>query len=111
MSTIKGRADNMLIVRGVNLFHTQIEEVLFKVDKIVPNYQIHVDRVGNLDTLRVHCEVKEGVSIKDEVLIKQLRAEIRMKIGIACDVELVSPFSMPESQGGKTQRIFDTREI
>lgn len=111
MSNIQGRADDMLIVRGVNLFHTQIEEVLFKVDKIVPNYQIHVDRVGNLDTLSVHCEVKEGVSVSDEILIKQLRSELRMKIGISCDVQLVSPYSMPASQGGKVQRIFDTRNI
>jgi len=111
MSTIKGRADNMIIVRGVNLFHTQIEEVLFKVDKIVPNYQIHVDRVGNLDTLCVHCEVKEGVSVEDKTLIKQLRSELRMKIGISCDIQLVSPFSMPQSQGGKVQRIFDTRNV
>ena len=111
MSTIKGRADDMLIVRGVNLFHTQIEEVLFKVDKIVPNYQIHVDRVGSLDTLSVHCEVKEGVSVNDEALIKQLQSVIRMKVGISCDIQLVSPYNMPEGQGGKVQRIFDTRSI
>lgn len=111
MATIKGRADNMLIVRGVNLFHTQIEEVLQGVEKIVPNYQIHVDRIGNLDTLCVHCEVKEGVSIEDMQLIKHLKSQIRAKIGIASDIKLVSPFSMPESQGGKTQRIFDVRDI
>src|SRR5690625_7441404 len=104
MSNIKGRADDMLMVRGVNLFHTPIEEVLIKVDKIVPNYQIHVDRVGNLDTLSVHCEVKEGVCVSDEVLIKQLRSELRMKIGISCDVQLVSPYSMPAKIGRSSCR-------
>lgn len=111
MATIKGRADNMLIVRGVNLFQTQIEEVLQDIEKIVPNYQIHVDRVGNLDTLCVHCEVKEGVSIEDKLLIKQLKSQIRAKIGIASDIKLVAPFSMLQNPGGKTQRIFDVRDI
>lgn len=111
MATIKGRADNMLIVRGVNLFQTQIEEVLQDIEKIVPNYQIHVDRVGNLDTLCVHCEVKEGVSIEDKLLIKQLKSQIRAKIGIASDIKLVAPFSMLQNPRGKTQRIFDVRDI
>lgn len=111
MATIKGRADNMLIVRGVNLFQTQIEEVLQDIEKIVPNYQIHVDKVGNLDTLCVHCEVKEGVSIEDKLLIKQLKSQIRAKIGIASDIKLVAPFSMLQNPGGKTQRIFDVRDI
>lgn len=111
MNTIKGRADNMLIVRGVNLFYTQIEEVLQNIEKIIPNYQIHVDRIGSLDTLCVHCEVKEGVSVEDTLLIKQVKTEIRSKIGIASDVKLVPTFSMPESKGGKTQRIFDLRKV
>lgn len=111
MSKIKGRADDMVIVRGVNLFPTQIEEVLADVDKIVPNYQMHVDRKNSLDSICVKCEVKQGVSVEDKLLIKQLQSQIRAKIGIACDVELTEPFSMPESQGGKTQRIFDVRKI
>src|SRR5699024_12709953 len=95
----------------LNLFPTQIEEVLADVDKIVPNYQIHVDRKNSLDSICVKCEVKQGVSVEDKLLIKQLQSQIRAKIGIACDVELTELFSMPESQGGKTQRIFDVRKI
>lgn len=109
MSTIKGRADDMLIIRGVNLFHTQVEEVISKIDFLEPNYQLHVLKKGIMDSVEVHVEVQKGVDAADPALAQQFSKRIKNSIGLSMDVVLKNPGEIPMSQGGKTQRIVDLR--
>ena len=111
MSTIKGRADDMLIIRGVNLFHTQVEEVIQQMDYLLPNYQLLVSRTGTMDEVAVKVEVKEGVNVDDTSLQSQFSQKIKNTIGISMDVRLVKKGEIPMSQGGKLSRIVDQREF
>lgn len=110
MSAIKGRADDMLIIRGVNLFHTQVEEVIQELDFLSPNYRLIVDRKGTMDTVEVEVEVGKGVAI-DSIDLKQTCIEkIKNTIGLSMEISLKSPGSIPRSQGGKLSRILDKRK-
>jgi len=110
MSTIKGRADDMLIIRGVNLFHTQVEDVINNVDFLVPNYQLHVKKKGTMDAIEVHAEVKNGVNVQDEGLCNVFSQKIKDSIGLSMGVILKKPGEIPMSQGGKLSRIVDWRK-
>lgn len=109
MSAIKGRADDMLIIRGVNLFHTQVEEVIQKMDFLLPNYQLIVSRSGTMDSVAVKVEVKEGVSTQDQNLQTLFSQKIKNTIGISMEVQYVKKGEVPMSQGGKLSRIVDNR--
>lgn len=109
MSVIKGRSDDMLIIRGVNLFHTQVEEVIHQFDFLNPNYRLIVDRKGTMDTVAVEVETAKGVETNDN-LKQQLKAKIKDTIGLSMDIELKQPNSIPRSQGGKLSRILDNRK-
>ena len=110
---INGRSDDMLIVRGVNVFPSQIETGLLAVDKVLPHYEIVVDRIGNLDILEVKVEVKPeafGDDIKSlETLRKTIGASIQHIININAKVTLVEPNSLPRSEG-KIRRVTDLRK-
>ncbi|MEN0046248.1 MAG: AMP-binding protein [Bacteroidota bacterium] len=108
MSAIKGRSDDMLIIRGVNLFHTQVEEVIHQFDFLSPNYRLIVDRKGTMDTVAVEVEVAKGVET-NSIFSQQLKAKIKDTIGLSMDIELKQPNSIPRSQGGKLSRILDKR--
>ena len=111
MSKPMGRTDDMLIIRGVNVFPSQIETVLIKMG-YSPNYQIVVDRVGNLDTLDVLVEMTvdaftdtvTGISKKE----KERENELRSLLGISAKVRLVAPESIARSEG-KAKRVIDKR--
>jgi phenylacetate-CoA ligase len=110
---MSGRSDDMLIIRGVNVFPSQIESVLFNIDGVEPHYQLIVDREGNLDTLEVQVEVNEQ-TFSDEVKVLQdltgrIRKEIKDLLGITCKVRLVEPKSIARSEG-KAQRVIDRRD-
>ena len=109
MSAIKGRADDMLIIRGVNLFHTQVEEVIQKMDFLLPNYQLIVSRSGTMDSVAVKVEVKEGESTQDQNLQTLFSQKIKNTIGISMEVQYVKKGEVPMSQGGKLSRIVDNR--
>jgi phenylacetate-CoA ligase len=111
MSTIKGRADDMLIIRGVNLFHTQVEEVIETFDQLLPNYQLIVAREGTMDQLTVRVEVKGGVSTQNADLQKELARAIKNTIGLSAIIVLESIGSIPRSEGGKLQRVMDKRKL
>lgn len=114
MNRITGRTDDMLIIRGVNVFPSQIESVLFNIgDKIAPHYQIIVDRVGALDTFEIQIEMSESY-FSDEVgkiqaLRKQIEHEMTSNLGISATITLVSPNSLSRSEG-KSKRIIDNRK-
>jgi phenylacetate-CoA ligase len=114
MEKVTGRTDDMLIIRGVNVFPSQVEHVLIGVDGVEPHYQIVVDREGNLDTMQVQVEVSEGV-FSDEIrvlenLTKHIQKEIKDLLGVTCKVKLVEPKTIQRSEG-KAQRVIDNRKI
>ncbi len=109
MSAIKGRSDDMLIIRGVNLFHTQVEEVIHKIAALSPNYRLIVEREGTMDSVKVEVETQEDSKVDTQELSLLLRSKIKDSIGLSMDVEIKSPKSIPRSQGGKLSRILDKR--
>ena len=116
MNKPSGRSDDMLIIRGVNVFPSQIEEVLLKVSvgNITPNYQIVVDRVNNNDTFDVNVEMSEQLFADDvksiEKIEKLITAELRSMLGIGAKVHLVNPKSIERSEG-KAKRVIDRRKL
>ncbi|MCI4667517.1 MAG: AMP-binding protein [Bacteroidia bacterium] len=109
MSTIKGRADDMLIIRGVNLFHTQVEEVIHMFDYLSPNYRLLVDKKGAMDKVTVEVETVANVEPENEDLRGRLKKKVKDFIGLSMEIVLKSPGSIPRSQGGKLSRIVDRR--
>ena len=116
MDRVMGRSDDMLIIRGVNVFPSQIEAVLVGIEGLEPHYQLVVDRVGTLDTLEVQVEVTENrFSNADEVKVlqnleKQITKDLKDYLGISAKVKLVGPKSLQRSEG-KANRIMDKRKI
>lgn len=111
MSPIKGRADDMLIIRGVNLFYTQVEEVIEQVDYLLPNYQLIVRRTGTMDEVTVRVEVTTGVNPEDQDLRNRLVQKIKNTIGITMQVVLENFGAIPRSAGGKLSRVVDERKF
>ncbi len=114
LSRFKGRSDDMLIIRGVNVFPSQIETALLSINGTTPNYQIIVDREGALDTLQVRVEVEEKF-FSDEIrelekLTKQIAHTIQQAIGLATQVKLVEPKTI-ERTDGKAKRVIDNRKF
>lgn len=116
MNKPQGRTDDMLIIRGVNVFPSQIEEVLLKVSggTITPNYQIIVDRVNNTDTFDVNVEMSEAF-FADEVKSiekteKLISEKLKSTLGIGAKVHLVNPKTITRSEG-KAKRVIDKRKI
>ena len=108
-----GRSDDMLIVKGVNVFPSQIETVLLNND-YPPQYQIIVDRVGHFDTIEVHVEMTpemlEDTSVTIEQRTKKLVAALKSMLGILVDVVLEEPKTITRSEG-KAVRIIDKRNL
>ncbi|WP_028306593.1 phenylacetate--CoA ligase family protein [Desulfitibacter alkalitolerans] len=111
---IEGRTDDMLIIRGVNVFPSQIEHVLLEIGETEPHYLLVVDRVGNLDVLEVQVEVSEKMFSDEvrqlEVLSKRIRNEIESVLGVSVTVKLVEPKKIARSEG-KAKRVIDKRKI
>ena len=114
MERISGRTDDMLIIRGVNVFPSQIESVLMAVEGVEPHYQLVVSREGTLDVLEVHVEVNESI-FTDEIkglerLAKRVEDEIKDLLGVSCKVRLVEPKTIQRSEG-KAKRVIDKRKL
>lgn len=112
MSRIVGRSDDMLIIRGVNVFPSQIESVILEMEEFEPHYLLIVDRVNNLDILEVQVEVRDGY-FSDEIskimaLKKKIAHRLQSVLGISADIKLVEPYSIKRSEG-KAQRVIDKR--
>jgi len=112
MERVRGRDDDMLIIRGVNVFPTQIESVLLSMEETRPHYHIHVWREGTLDLLEIWIEVNEKYfsdEIKQlEALNKKIAHEIQSTIGINAKIKLVEPKTIERSEG-KAKRVTDHR--
>jgi phenylacetate-CoA ligase len=112
MARVTGRTDDMLIVRGVNVFPSQIESVLLEIEGTEPHYQIVVERQGSLDEITVEVEVAESVFSDQAKGLYALRERIRQQLatvlGIGVDVRLAEPKSI-ERSAGKAKRVIDKR--
>lgn len=114
ISRFKGRSDDMLIIRGVNVFPSQVEAALLEMGETSPHYMMIVDRANNLDTLEVQVEVNERFfsdEIKElEKLTKKIEHALQQALGIAVKVKLVEPKSIERSMG-KAVRVIDKRKL
>lgn len=114
ISRFKGRSDDMLIIRGVNVFPSQIESALLEIGETTPHYMMIVDRLNNHDTLEVLVEVEERF-FSDEIkklegLTKKIAHVIQQAIGLAVKVKLVEPRTLERSEG-KSKRVIDRRQL
>jgi phenylacetate-CoA ligase len=127
MALIKGRTDDMLIIRGVNLYPTEIELVLGDIAELSAHYRLVVTREGTLDELSVECEVTDDVfrtvgadvlddeAVATDELLASLRSRVQRGIkgtlGVTADVSLKAPGTVPRSEGGKLNRVDDRRKL
>ena len=114
MARPHGRTDDMLIIRGVNVFPSQIEGVLLSSGEAEPHYQIIVDRIGNLDTMYVELEVSEKMLSDNVKGLEELKAKLQNNLdsvlGISCKIKFVEPKSITRSEG-KAKRVIDRRKL
>ena len=115
MNKPSGRTDDMLIIRGVNVFPSQIEEVLLKIGEgITPNYQIIIGRENNTDTLDVNVEMTESLFADDVKSIEKIEnriiSDLRSTLGLGAKVHLVNPKTIARSEG-KAKRVIDNRNL
>lgn len=114
MDKITGRSDDMLIVRGVNVFPTQVEEQIMRDARLSGNYQIHLSRDGHLDNVEIRCELQHSVSGQlspNEVqqMSKELQHHIKTIVGISTKVQVCEANALPRTLTGKARRVFDER--
>jgi phenylacetate-CoA ligase len=114
MQRIVGRSDDMLIIKGINVFPVQIEKVLFEIEGIEPHYQIVVDRENHSDRVTVLVEVVEGIFFdvmkKQRQFIEHIKARLASELGISVDVKLVEEKTLERSEG-KSKRVVDNRKL
>ena len=114
MEKISGRSDDMLIVRGVNVFPTQIEEQILRDKRLSGNYQVLLNREGHLDNVEVRCEVQRELSDRlspseMDAISKELQHHIKTNVGISTRVAVMAFDSIPRTQTGKARRVVDDR--
>ncbi|KAA0895184.1 phenylacetate--CoA ligase family protein [Oryzomonas rubra] len=114
MKKTMGRSDDMLIIKGVNVFPSQIEEVLVAIEGCEPHYQLVVDRKGAMDTLEVSIEVTEHIFFdemkKQRAFLEMVEKKIDTVLGVGVTVKLVEPNSLPRNEG-KANRVIDRRQL
>ena len=113
LARMSGRSDDMLIIRGVNVFPSQSESILMRIEGVEPHYLLVVDRHDNLDTLEVQVEVDERI-FSDEIkvlqaLAQRIEKEIKDFLGVTSKVRLVEPKTIARSEG-KAKRVIDNRK-
>lgn len=113
MANLSGRVDDMLVIRGVNVFPGQIEEVLLKIDEIGPHYEITVERKNRLDVMTITVELIDDRLLdsytKLSSLEKYIKAELKAQLGLATQIRLVAPNSLQRFEG-KARRVTDLRK-
>jgi phenylacetate-CoA ligase len=112
MQRVSGRTDDMLIIRGINVFPSQIESVLLDIEETEPHYKLIVDREGNLDELEIQVEINAEL-FSDEIKVlekmqKKIRHEIQNTLNLRAKITLAEPQTLERSQG-KAQRVIDKR--
>jgi phenylacetate-CoA ligase len=114
MHRLLGRTDDMLIIRGVNVFPSQIEQVLFEIEGVEPHYQLVIERQGQLDALEIQVEMNERLFSDEIKNLEKIEQKIAHKLystlSIHARVRLVEQKSIPRSEG-KAVRVIDKRQI
>ncbi len=114
MKKTMGRSDDMLIIRGINVFPSQIEEVLISIENCEPHYQLVVSREGAMDVLEVRIEVTENIFFDEmkmqRAFLEKVGKRIESVLGVGVTVRLVEPNSIPRHEG-KAERVIDKRKI
>jgi phenylacetate-CoA ligase len=109
MARITGRSDDMIILRGVNLFPSQIEEIALRIPALSPHFQLELTRTGRMDALTIHIEPRENTTAQDRsAAAAELKSQIKIHIGSSCAIDVVEPGTL-ERSNGKLRRIFDNR--
>ncbi len=113
MGKIVGRSDDMMIIRGVNVFPTQVEEIVLAHERLSGLYQLHVSREGLLDQVEIYCEVRSGsVTEGDrEEIARWIQHRVKTLVGISTRVRVFDPDSIERTQTGKARRVVDTRPL
>jgi len=113
MKKTMGRSDDMLIIKGVNVFPSQIEEILFAIEGCEPHYQLVLEREGDVDVLIVRIEVTENIFFdemkKQKSFVEQVERKLHSVLGVSASVKLVEPSSLPRHEG-KAVRVIDNRK-
>jgi phenylacetate-CoA ligase len=114
MSLVVGRTDDMLIIRGINVFPSQIEAAVVQFAELSPHYQVVVTRERTLDSLEVRVEVAPAAAaslgaLDREALRQRVEERLRGVLAIAARVTLQAPGALPRSEGGKLRRVVDER--
>lgn len=113
MENITGRADDMLVIRGVNVFPTQIEEVLFSIPEIGPHYEILVERINHLDAMTISVELVDDTLLDSYSKLSELgdriKTGLKEQLGLATKIKLVAPQSLKRFEG-KAKRVTDLRK-
>jgi len=110
MDRITGRSDDMLIIRGVNIFPRQIEELIVSEPGLTAHYRIDVRRDGTMDMLIVTCEAATDDEASHGTARAQLSTRMKSKYGLTADIAIAEPGSLPRSEG-KAKRVFDHRKV
>jgi len=114
ISSIVGRSDDMIVIRGVNVYPSQVEHALLGVDLAAPHFRLVVTREGTLDNLTVEVEPVEGAGLVDDIrprLSGSVADALRSSLGIGVAVTVAEPGSLPRSEGGKLSRVDDRRTL
>ena len=114
MERVMGRTDDMLIIKGVNVFPMQIEKVLFEVEGVEPHYQIIVERENHADKITVLVEVMESIFFdemkKQRMVVDRIKSRLASEVGVSVDVKLVEEKTLERSEG-KAKRVVDRRKL
>jgi len=111
MDKITGRSDDMLIIRGVNMFPSQIEELILRDNRLSPHYHLVVERINHMDLITIKTEIRPATALDQrENIARQLQLHIKSYIGISARIDVLDPGSIERSQG-KAVRITDLRPI
>jgi len=112
MKKTMGRSDDMLIIKGVNVFPSQIEEILFAIEGCEPHYQLVLEREGDTDVLEVRIEVTENIFFdemkKQKAFVENVEKRLHSVLGVSAMVKLVEPSTLPRHEG-KAVRVIDNR--
>ncbi|NVM93449.1 phenylacetate--CoA ligase PaaK [Arthrobacter wenxiniae] len=109
MARITGRSDDMIILRGVNMFPSQIEEIALRIPALSPHFQLELTRSGRMDAMTIHIEPRENTTPGDRAAAAaELKSQIKIHVGSSCTVDVVEPGTL-ERSNGKLRRIYDNR--
>ena len=108
MARITGRSDDMMIIRGVNVFPTQLEEHMLAIEALSPHYQIELSKQGNMDVMTLNVELSTSTSEDTSATSRELAQRVKKFVGVTAEVNVHEPGTIPRSEG-KAKRVVDLR--